>query len=170
MVRHSVFVAQWLERRTGVREVSSSIPLDGKSHILYLIICLLFFMVKFGWYHQLTYKINLVASKYDFTFLYLTCLLTMNRGRGLSRLSVCLSYHAKFKNHQQTFNIIPKFPKFPKIQNFQNIKEIPKIPKLSIKLQNILKIGIKYVLSKCSLISQNFIKDSKICKNSKISN
>ena len=27
-VRHSVFVAQWLERRTGVREVPSSIPLD----------------------------------------------------------------------------------------------------------------------------------------------
>ena len=27
-VRHSVFVAQWLARRTGVREVPSSIPLD----------------------------------------------------------------------------------------------------------------------------------------------
>ena len=30
-VRHSVFVAQWLERRTGMREVPSSIPLDVTS-------------------------------------------------------------------------------------------------------------------------------------------
>ena len=59
-VRHSVFVAQWLERRTGVREVPSSIPLDVTSIVSSFYIL---------WWSRFNY-IN--SSKFDFIILILT--------------------------------------------------------------------------------------------------